>query len=401
MNTLRAILLLLVLFGGAFYLFNNKESEEVVSGTVFEEEEIVEPELWLDTYTVSDGDTFATILEGWGIAYQTMLTILDTASTTYDFTRVRVGRDLRYKTTEGILNYLEYDMDTETMVVVEHGDGGYRAYEKDIEYEIERVVAKGSIETSLFEAALDVGVSEEAIIRVAEVFAWEIDFATEIQKGDTFAFVYEKRKRNGKDAPSGHIFAGKFITSGEVHYGYYFSAPDGEDGYYNEVGESLVRQFLKAPLSYSRITSGYTYARFHPTLGQGMPHRAIDYAAPFGTPIMSTADGTVTFAGWNGGYGNFVVVHHNDTYTTRYAHLSSYARGIRNGTKVVQSQVIGYVGSTGFSTGPHLHYEIMQNGNLVNPLTIDLPAGEPLKDEFKSNFEAVIAEFKPILDAEI
>lgn len=397
------IIIAIGLFVGSFFTFTKaldgtKEGDDSVVVEDQIEDQVKESNIPLSSYVVGEGDTFATILEGWGIDYYEMLDVLEAASSTYDFTRVRLGRELRYSVTDSVLKRLEYDIDTEDMVIVEHDGTAYRAYKESIAYDIEVVTEKGRIEDSLFAAGLRAGIAEETILKVAEIFAWEVDFATEIQKGDTFVFTYEKRYRNGELASSGDVFVGKFITSGKEHYGFYFEAPDGTDGYYNEKGESLIRQFLKAPLTYSRITSGFTYARFHPTLGRNTKHLAIDYAAPLGTPILSTADGTVTFAGYNGGYGNFVVVHHNDTYTTRYAHLNSYARGIRNGTKVEQGQVIGYVGSTGFSTGPHLHYEIMENGQLVNPLTIELPAGDPLPEEHRGAFEGKIGEYKPGLD---
>lgn len=397
------ILIGIALCVGSFFAFtsvldgsNKIHAEEETTDVVVEEP--IEQKVQLNSYIVQDGDTFATILEEWGIDYSDMLGILDVASSTYDFTRVRVGRELRYKASGGIVHMLEYDMDTEEMVIVEHDGSNYKVHAKDIEYDVEVVTEKGVIESSLFAAGLDAGISDETMLKVAEMFAWEVDFATEIQKGDSFVFTYEKRKRNGKIASSGDIFAGRFITSGREHYGFYFEPENGDGGYYNELGESLIRQFLKAPLTYSRITSGFSYARFHPALGRTTTHLAIDYGAPLGTPILATADGVVNRASYNGGYGNFVSIRHNGTYTTRYAHLNTYAKGIRNGTVVKQGQIIGYVGSTGFSTGPHLHYEIMENGQLVNPLTIELPAGDPIEEEHRADFEAIVAKYKPILD---
>jgi len=391
----------IVALGSSFFMFE-RSAETTVPKPQIEvaEAQVEEPGVALSSYTVKDGDTFATILEDWGIGYETILDILGAASSTYDFTRVRVGRDLRYAAEGSNLKRLEYDMDTEEMVIVEYKNGSYSAFAQPITYETQRTLVRGSIDTSLFEAGLQAGLAEGTIVDYAEVFAWDIDFATEIQKGDEFVVLYDKRIRDGKDAPSGRIYAGKFVLSGDERYGFYFETPDGKGAYYTQEGESLVKQFLKAPLSYSRITSGYTYARFHPALGRTTPHRAIDYAAPMGTPVLATADGTVNFAAWNGGYGRFVIIHHNDTYTTRYAHLSGFGQGIRPGTRVKQGQVIGYVGSTGFSTGPHLHYEIMQNGTLVNPLTIELPAGDPISDDQREAFRRVVDEFKPELDSQ-
>jgi len=155
----------------------------------------------------------------------------------------------------------------------------------------------------------------------------------------------------------------------------------------------MIKQFLKAPLKYKYISSGYTYARFHPVTHRNTPHLAIDYAASIGTPVMAVGDGTVTSAGWNGGFGNYIDIHHNSTYSTQYAHLSAYARGITRGAKVTQGQVIGYVGSTGWSTGPHLHYQIKKFGSLVNPMTIELPPGEPVAEEKQAEFESTKNKF--------
>jgi len=149
----------------------------------------------------------------------------------------------------------------------------------------------------------------------------------------------------------------------------------------------MIKQFLKAPLNYKYISSGYTYGRFHPVLHKNYNHLAIDYAAAIGTPVMSVGDGTIMMARWNGGFGNYIDVRHNDVFSTQYAHLSSYARGIRPGVHVVQGQIIGYVGSTGWSTGPHLHYQIKKYGSLVNPLTLELPPGDPVPDDMKEDFE--------------
>ena len=159
----------------------------------------------------------------------------------------------------------------------------------------------------------------------------------------------------------------------------------------NKEGKSLVRQFLKAPLRYDRITSGYTNARFHPTLGNNMPHKAIDYAASRGTPIRAVGDRTVTYAGWNDGYGRYINIRHNGTYSTQYAHLSGFA--VNNGSQVSQGDIIGYVGSTGFSTGPHLHYQIKKYGQKVNPLEVELPAGDPVPQNKKSDFKKIKREY--------
>jgi murein DD-endopeptidase MepM/ murein hydrolase activator NlpD len=323
-----------------------------------------------------------------GIGYGTMLEVLESAADVYDFTRVRVGKTLHATIAQGTLNALAYDMDTESQVLVERTGSTYTAKEIPIAYAATRSTANATIDSSLFVAGAQAGLQDRTILAIAEVFAWNIDFATQIQQGDAFSVLYESRTRDGQEAPDGPILAATFTTGGETFTAVRFEAPDGTTHYYDEEGNSLVRQFLKAPLKYSRITSGYTNSRFHPTLQKNMSHLAIDYAAPLGTPIYAVGDGVVKSAGWGGGYGNLIKLKHNSTYSTNYAHLTRFAKGITAGARVTQGQVIGYVGSTGFSTGPHLHYEIEKNGVKVNPLGLELPAGEPIKSEWKAEFDA-------------
>jgi len=188
----------------------------------------------------------------------------------------------------------------------------------------------------------------------------------------------KKGHLNNRDAPDGKILAAKFINQGNAHFAYYFK--DGDNAsHYDSEGKELVKQFLRAPLSYRRITSGYTGAKMHPITKKVTAHYQIDYAAPIGTPVVATAHGKVTSAGWATGWGNIIRLHHDNGYTTHYGHLSKYAKGIKTGGSVSQGQVIGYVGSTGWSTGPHLDYGMKQNGSPVNPLSLKLPKGAPLK----------------------
>jgi murein DD-endopeptidase MepM/ murein hydrolase activator NlpD len=243
------------------------------------------------------------------------------------------------------------------------------------------------LNSSLYVSALEIDTPEATILAFAEIFGWTVDFATQVQTGDSFEILYEKRYRDGADAGVGRVLAGSFTNVGEKFDGYLFENEEGNPAYYSSEGEAMIKQFLKAPLAYNRITSGFTYSRFHPTQGTNMPHRAIDYAAPRGTPIRAVGDGTIRRAGWNGGYGIAIDIHHNDIYDTRYAHLSSLAKGIRSGVRVTQGQVIGYVGTTGWSTGNHLHYEIHKFGTPVNPLQIDLPPGDPVAEDKREEFE--------------
>ncbi len=343
-------------------------------------------EKMLVTYTIVEGDTFVKVMELYSISYEESNLILGISNSLIDFTNIRAGKDIRFYLGDGGVDYFEYDIDEERMVRVSRSHTGFVVESLDIEYEESLVTASALVTSSLFAAASSVGVEDAVILRMADILAWSIDFSTAIRGGDSFRILYKKRTRDGVPAPAGEILAVQYVNNEREFNGYRYADSSRKTVFYNEKGESLVKQFLKAPLKFSRITSGYTGKRFHPVIGKDTAHRAIDYAAPLGTPINSVGDGTITFAGWSTGYGNFIKIKHNGTYSTHYAHLSAIAKGVKTGSRVVQGQVIGFVGSTGWSTGPHLHYEIAKNGNLVNPLTIELPAGDPVSPENKEDF---------------
>ncbi|HBB38026.1 MAG TPA: hypothetical protein DEP63_00545 [Candidatus Magasanikbacteria bacterium] len=290
------------------------------------------------------------------------------------------------KKKDGLFDAIVYDINSEEQAVITKNDAGdFVVTKQDIAYDVTEEHVHGTIEASLFVDGNKAGLEDRTILALADVFAWEIDFATVIQPGDSFDLLYEKRTRDGAAAPAGDILAARFVNRGKEYTAVRFVDPDGGIGYYANDGTSLQKPFLKAPLAYSRISSGYSNARFHPVTQSTAPHLAIDYAAPMGTAILSTGDGVVTTARYTGGYGNFISIHHNDTWVTQYAHLSRYA--VSAGDRVEQGQIIGYVGSTGWSTGPHLHYEMVKNGTKVNPLNVELPAGDPIPDEWRAAFD--------------
>ncbi len=359
--------------------------------------ETTEPQIQITTnsYTIQDGDTFTKAAEQLEIPYSEALAIVEAATDTFDFTRVRIGKTLSIVFEDGVRKRLEYEPDNERVIVVDL-QNNYATTEKPIEYNVELTTAQVTIQESMFLSGVNAGVPETVILDMAEIFAWEIDFATQTQTGDSFQVLYEKRTRNGQESTPGKVLAATFTNRGSVSSAFRFETEE-KAGYYDAAGNSLVRPFLKAPLSYSRITSGFSYSRFHPVLGTNTMHRAIDYAAPLGTPIMAVGDGTITYLGYNGGYGNYIDIRHNATFETQYAHLSSYAQGLRAGSRVTQGQVIGYVGSTGYSTGPHLHYQVEVNGELVNPLEVEFPSGDAIAEEYKPAFDQKRSELEQLL----
>jgi len=228
-------------------------------------------------------------------------------------------------------------------------------------------------------------------LQLAEVFAGDIDFYKDLQRGDRFAVVYEMRYIEGEPAGAGRIVAAEFENRGKTHRAFLFRDVDGSEGYYSADGAGMRRPFLRSPMEFSRVTSGFSNARFHPILQTWRAHRGVDYAAPMGTPVRATGNGAVAFAGLQGGYGNVIVLQHAGAFSTLYAHLSRFAPRIRAGARVSQGEIVGYVGHTGWATGPHLHYEFRVAGVQRDPMTLAaLPGGEPLPAARRTAFAARI-----------
>lgn len=332
-------------------------------------------------YTVQPGDTFAEIGATQRVSYEDIQKVIEASRDVYDWTTIRAGNVIRFVFAEKALAAVEYPMSDETLVVVEKNTDSFAATTKPIDYDIEIASAKGMIADSLFSAAASAGIEDATTLELADIFSGDIDFATDIQEGDLFSVVYEKRSLDGTSAGTGKILAATFTNSGTTYTAFRY-----KDALYDADGKSLTRQFLKSPLNYPRISSGFIYQRTNPVTKQVTPHRAIDYAASAGTPVIATANGTVSIAGSKGGLGVTVELKHGN-YLTQYAHLSSIAKGVKKGADVVQGDVIGYVGSTGISTGPHLQYAMFKNGTPINPLSVESSRTNTLPPEEKEAFE--------------
>lgn len=233
-----------------------------------------------------------------------------------------------------------------------------------------------SIDRSLFEAGLSVGLSDRLILSLAEIFGWDIDFALDVRAGDSFSVIYEEKYWLGRKIDDGPILAAEFVNKGHVYRAIGMRAPSGQLRYYTPTGRSLRQAFLRTPVKFSRVSSGYSDTRYHPILKLWRAHTGIDYAAPAGTPVRATASGTIMSIGWNGGYGRSIEIDHGNTYSTLYAHLLRYRSDLHTGSHVEQGDVIGYVGSSGLATGSHLHYEFRVNGEHRNPLAYQSPDSE-------------------------
>ncbi len=338
-------------------------------------------------YKIQPGDTFAEVMTEHGIPYNEVLSIIDTAKSIFDFTKIGTGKTLKIVFVNEAFAAMEYQLDSDSVVHVKREIGAFAVAEEEIPYEVKEVSVSGTIADSLFIAAEEIGIEDKVTMELADIFSSDIDFATDIREGDAFSVVYERRSLDGKDAGAGKILAAKFTNVGNT-----FTAFRYEDKFYDADGNSIARQFLKSPLNYARISSGFSYKRTNPVTKQITPHRAIDYAADSGTPVIATADGKVTTAGSKGGLGITVELKHG-SYLTQYAHLSKIAKGIKNGADVVQGDVIGYVGSTGISTGPHLQYAMFEDGNPINPLETDFSRAEPVPESANESFTKMKDKF--------
>lgn len=266
------------------------------------------------------------------------------------------------------------------------GENGWESKVLETSPDVRVATVEGRVERSLFEAIEQAGEQPPLVIALVNIFEWDFDFTADTRAGDRFRLVVEKRYAGDSFVSYGRVLAAQYQSERRLLTGIGFAVGK-RVAYYDADGRSLRKMFLKSPLEFTRITSGFTYARPHPILGGRRPHLAIDYAAPTGTPIRAVADGVVVKAGWDGGYGRVVRIRHGRGYETLYAHLSRLGRGIRSGVRVGQRQVIGYVGTTGVSTGPHLHYEVIRGGRRVNPLGEKFIPGDPIPKARRTEFQ--------------
>ena len=299
-----------------------------------------------------------------------------------DFRRIQ-GGTYRFLTDEngGMVRFIYEAGPAEIYEIVKDSEGEYMAKRQGVPLEIYLTKVVGEIRSSLFEAINVVGEQDLLAISFAEILAWEIDFYKDLKEGDRFKVMVEKIYKGEQFIQYGTIHAVEYLRGEEVIRGVRFNG-----GYYDEEGISLQKAFLKSPLRFNRISSRFSGARRHPILGGILPHFGIDYAAPAGTPVWAVADGTIVSAGWAGGFGKQVFLRHTNGYGTYYGHLSRYGPGIKKGQRVKQKQIIGYVGSTGLSTGPHLDYRLSKDGRFRNPLKEVFPAGYPIKEEKMEEF---------------
>lgn len=347
---------------------------------------------------VRTGQFFSTLLGSLGMSAQEAYNLTQKSSKVFDVKTLRVGYPYRaYYSGSGKLQYLVYDR-SNTGSIVFSCQPPYDAwiYEKPIT--VQSRYADVTISTSMWVDMTDAGVSPELIVALSDIYAWTVDFFG-LQKGDRFRVLYEEKLCDGEVVAVDTVRYATFTRGSEVLPSIMFDQKDGGNIYWNEKGESMRKAFLKAPLKFSRISSGFSYARKHPVTRKVQPHTGVDYAAPKGTPVMTIGDGVITSMKYEGAGGNTIRIKHNSVYSTAYLHLSGYAKGLKPGQRVRQGQIIGYVGSTGRSTGPHLDFRVWKNGSPINPLKMQSPPAEPIKEVNKKAFEYQYEKYRAQVDS--
>jgi murein DD-endopeptidase MepM/ murein hydrolase activator NlpD len=298
---------------------------------------------------------------------------------------------------EGELLALRYFVNASSLLEVARGPEGLSARQRAIAEAPRLVYKTATIRSSLFAATDSVGIPDAIAMQLARVFATDIDFHSDLRKGDRFSVIYEMIYEAGQLVAPGRILAAQFVNDGRVHHAVLFEDDEGAEAYYSLDGTSKAKAFLRSPVEFSRVSSGFG-TRFHPIFKNWRAHTGVDFAAPQGTRVLATADGHVVSAGARGGYGNAVEIRHGSGINTLYAHLSGFASGIRAGARVRQGQVIGFVGATGFATGPHLHYEFKVAGIHQDPLRVALPKADPVPARLRANFLAIANDARTKID---
>ena len=339
---------------------------------------------------IQRGDTVAALLSRLGVQDEQAFAFLRQQPDTQPlFRQLRPGKIVTARTSEsGELLALTFPLNgpKENALVIEKHDGRLQSDELAQALIPQVVMKTGEIRSSLFAATDAIGLPDGIATQMADIFGGDIDFHRDLMRGDRFSVVYETLFNQGQPARTGRILAAEFINNGKAFRAVWFESQDGQ-GYYTAEGKNIRKAFLRSPLEFSRVTSGFSNSRFHPIHQTWRAHKGVDYGAPIGTRVKATGDGIVEFVGRKGGYGNLMVIRHQGRYTTHYGHLNGFAAGMRNGVRVSQGDIIGYVGKTGWATGAHLHYEFRINDVHQNPLAVALPSAPPLAPQQMAEFK--------------
>ncbi len=351
------------------------------------------------TYTVKSGDSLSVLFKRAGLTDRDLYELIDQASEAGALRRIMPGNEITFGlNAEGELEELIYQRDRLRSLRFVRQDGIFAAEELERTPDVQVAYRRATIDSSLFLAGQRAGMTDPLTMELAGIFGWDIDFILDIRRGDSFSVLFEEHFLDGEKIGNGPILAAEFTNRGKTFQAVRYVSADGDANYYTPEGRSMRRAFLRTPVEFTRISSPFNPNRRHPVLNTIRAHKGTDYAAPRGTPVKASGDGRIKLAGRKGGYGNTVIIQHGQTYETLYAHLNAFHRSIRSGTRVKQGQTIGYVGSTGLATGPHLHYEFYVNGSVRNPVTVELPQADSVPSSelarFESQVQPIMAEME-------
>ena len=382
----------------AFGIAPNTQTGSVPLYTVIEElrlppqqtESAVPVEFWREG-RIQRGDTIASVLARMDVNESDVLSLLRHVKELKPLRQLMPGKTVQVITGDsGELLVLRYVNNNGSIFIAEKKAGRYIFNEQPLVLERRSATKSSEIKSSLFAATDAADLPDSIATQIADIFSSDIDFHRDIRQGDRFSVVYEMYYDAGKPVKSGRVMAAEFINQGASYQALYFQDNHGHGGYYTPNGKNLRKAFLRSPLEFSRITSGFSYSRFHPLLKEWRAHKGIDYAAPLGTRVKATANGTVTFVGKQDSYGNMVVIMHQGKYSTVYGHLSGFSTGLHRGLRVKQGDIIGNVGMTGLATGPHLHYEFKIDGEQQDPSRAAVPDGPSITPHLQPAFDAAV-----------
>ncbi|WP_025918408.1 M23 family metallopeptidase [Herminiimonas sp. CN] len=357
------------------------------------------PQYFMREEKVRAGDTLATLLGRLGINDAAAVNFIQSDSTARSVLQLHAGKRVQVQTADdGRLQWLRTqvasgrDSPARNLLIARNGNN-FKAAEETAAVEMRVEMRSGRINSSLFAATDSADIPDPIASQMVDMFSTDIDFASDLRKGDRFNVIYETYWQNGELVRTGRVLAGEFVNDGTTYQSVWFQEPGSKQGggYYGFDGKSLKKAFLKSPLEFSRISSGFSM-RKHPILGQWKQHKGVDFAAPTGTPIRASGDGVLDFVGTQNGYGNFIVIKHWSNYSTAYGHMSRFAPGMHKGSKVSQGDVIGYVGATGWATGPHLHYEFRVSNEALDPMSVNVPNAQPMTAAQLQQFRKVTGD---------
>ncbi|WLH04112.1 peptidoglycan DD-metalloendopeptidase family protein [Pseudomonas beijingensis] len=344
---------------------------------------------------VAKGDTLSTLFEKVGLPSTSVHEILASDKQAKQFAQLQRGQKLEFELNpDGQLTNLHTKLSDLESITLTKNDKGYVFNRVTAKPTVRSAYVHGVINSSLSQSAARAGLSHSLTMDMASVFGYDIDFAQDIRQGDEFDIIYEQKVVNGKSVGNGPILSARFTNRGKTYTAVRYTNKQGNSSYYTADGNSMRKAFIRTPVDFARISSKFSAGRKHPILNKIRAHKGVDYAAPRGTPIKAAGDGKVLLAGRRGGYGNTVIIQHGNTYRTLYGHMQGFAKGVKTGGTVKQGQVIGYIGTTGLSTGPHLHYEFQVNGVHVDPLGQKLPMADPIAKGERARF---LAQSQPLM----